>query len=348
MTVIALVGDFEAGVPDVVAAAVGRRAAEERLGRLAVQTGALRVPDARLPKLQAVFRAARRVPVEFTLWHAPGHALADREPPSPAWVGRLRTADALLLAAAGGQGLEAAATRLQALRTELALLDLAVLEPAAERLRQRATSGPRVERRAAAAQAAAVSHALQALEEDRPVLDGLTPPDAAALRGFGLLSVKPWAAAIDAPDDQAAAIDDQRRAAGRDSWCVLAAAIEAELHELPPDDADAFQRDLGLPGTAADRLSQALQRALDLVTFYTGNAASVNAWRLARGRTAVQAAGAVHTDLAEGFIRADVVDADRLIAAGSLARLRARGQIRRVGRDYEVADGDVIEVHFSR
>lgn len=345
---VALAGDFEAGVDAVFTAVVGRHVVDAHQGRLGVQTGAMPLPDSRLQDLQTVFRAAQTVPTSFTLWHAPGHALAAGEAPNAEWVGRLRTADALLLVVSGDGGLDAAQERAAALRTELAVLDLAILEPAQQRLQERATSGPRIERRAVGEQLAIVSRAREALEAEHPLLDGLTGHEVASLRGFGLLGAKPCAVACNAPDDEAAAVDDQRAAAERDDWCVVAAATEAELDDLSDEDAAAFRDDLGLPGLAAQRVGRALRLALDQITFYTGNTRSVNAWLLPRGATALDAAGTIHTDLATGFIRADAVAADELIAAGAMAALRERGRIQRVGRDYVVSDGEVIQVHFSR
>ena len=292
--------------------------------------------------------AAQTVPQSFTLWHAPGQALAAGEPPNAEWIGRLRTADALLLVVSGQGGLEPAAQCAAALRTELAVLDLAILEPAQQRLEERVTSGPRVERREAGEQLTIVTRARESLEAERPLLEGLSTREAASLRGFGLLGAKPCAVACNAPDDEAAGIDAERAASQLDDWCVIAAATEAELDDLSEQDAAEFRADLGLSGLASQRLGQALRHGLDHITFYTGNSRSVNAWLLPRGATALDAAAAIHTDMAAGFIRADAVAADDLIAAGSMAALRDRGQLRRVGRDYLVSDADVIQVHFSR
>ncbi|MCY3747953.1 MAG: DUF933 domain-containing protein [Chloroflexi bacterium] len=345
---VALAGDYEAGVDTAFAAAVGRHVIGSPQGRLGVETGVMALPDSRLPDLRRVFRAAQTVPASFTLWHAPGHALAAGDAPNAEWIGRLRTADALLLVVSGQGGLKAAAQRASALRIELAVLDLAILEPAQQRLEARVTSGPRVERREAGEQLDVVTRARESLEAERPLLEGLSTREAASLRGFGLLGAKPCAVACNAPDDEAAATDAQRAAAHQDDWCVIAAATEAELDDLSVEDAAEFRADLDLPGVASQRLGRALRCALDHVTFYTGNSRSVNAWLLPRGATALDAAAAIHTDLAAGFIRADAVAADDLIAAGSMAALRERGHLRRVGRDYEVSDAEVIQVHFSR
>ena len=348
MPVIALVGDFQARVEDMFAAAVGRHAVNAPQGRLGVQTGSMSLPDRRLGALQSVFNARQTVPVTFTLWHAPGHALAARESPNAEWIGRLRTADALLLVVSGEGGLAAAAERANTLRTELAVLDLVVLESTRERLQERVTGGPRAERREVGAQLAVVTQACEALEAGYPLLDGFAPHEAVSLRGFGLLGAKPCAVVCNAPDDEAADLEAERRQAFRDDWCVVAAGTEAELDDFPDEDAAPFREDLGLPGCAAQRVGHALCSAMQQIAFYTGNARSVNAWLLPRGSTALDAAGAVHTDLALGFIRADAVAAGELIAAGSLAALRERGHVRRVGRDYLVSDGEVIQVHFSR
>lgn len=348
MPEIALAGDYESGVESVFAAVVGRHVVGSPRGRLGIETGTMLLPDPRLEDLQTVFYAAQTVPVSLTLWHAPGHALAATEPPNAEWIGRLRNADALLLVVSGEGGLDAAAERADALRTELAVLDLAVLEPAQQRLDERVTSGPRVERREASDQLGIVTRARDALEAECPRLDGLTAPEVASLRGFGLLGAKPRAMVCNAPDHHAAASDTQRATDGRDDWCVVAGGTEAELDDLPDEDAADFREDLGLQGLAAQRVGQALRAAMDQIVFYTGNRRSVNAWLLPRGATALDAAGAIHTDLATGFIRADAVAADDLIAAGSMTALRERGQLRRVGRDYVVSDGEVIQVHFSR
>lgn len=348
MPTIALAGDFEAGVEAVFAAAVGHHVISAPQGRLGVQSGTMLLPDPRLDDIQKVFHAAQTVPVSFTLWQAPGHALAAGEPPNAEWIGRLRTADALLLVVSGEGGFEAAAERAATLRTELAVLDLAVLEPAQQRLQERVTSGPRVERREASDQLAIVTRAREALETEHPLLEDLSPHEAASLRGFGLLGAKACAVVCNALDDDAAAIEVERAVDGRDDWCVVAGGTEAELDDLPDEDAADFREDLGVQGPAAQRVGRALRAAMDQIVFYTGNRRSVNAWLLPRGGIALDAAATIHTDLATGFIRADAVAAADLIAAGSLATLRDRGQLHRVGRDYEISDGEVIQVHFSR
>lgn len=138
------------------------------------------------------------------------------------------------------------------------------------------------------------------------------------------------------PDEAAATTEAKRSEADLISWCVIAGSSEADLPDLPSEDIAAF------------RLGRAVQGALDFIVFYTGNSSSVNAWNLARSKSALDAALSIHNDLADKFVRADVASASKLVEAGSWARLREIGELQSVSRDYIVENCDVIQVHFSR
>ncbi len=128
---------------------------------------------------------------------------------------------------------------------------------------------------------------------------------------------------------------------------VLCAECEAALAEWPPEEAAAYRAELGLSEPGLDHFVHASYRLLDLITFFTVTGGEVvRAWTLRRGLTAWHAAGQVHSDIQRGFVRADVIRWDELLAAGSLARARETGRLRSEGRDYVVQDGDVIHVHF--
>jgi len=129
---------------------------------------------------------------------------------------------------------------------------------------------------------------------------------------------------------------------------VLCAECEAALTEWSPDEAAAYRAELGLHEPGLDRLLCSSYRLLDLITYFTVTGGEVvRAWTLRRGLTVWHAAGQVHTDIQRGFIRADVVRHDDLVAAGSMGHAREVGRLRSEGRDYVVQDGDVIHVHFS-
>jgi len=128
----------------------------------------------------------------------------------------------------------------------------------------------------------------------------------------------------------------------------LSAKIEMELGELEPDDATTFMAELGIAESGRERVIRLSYRLLGLISFLTAGPDEVRAWPVPDGSTAVDAAGAIHTDLAKGFIRAETVGFDDLVSLGSTAEARKAGRLRSEGRTYRVADGDVIEILFSR
>jgi ribosome-binding ATPase YchF (GTP1/OBG family) len=128
----------------------------------------------------------------------------------------------------------------------------------------------------------------------------------------------------------------------------LSAKIEMELGELEPEDAATFMAELGIAESGLERVIHLSYRLLGLISFLTAGPDEVRAWPVPDGSAAVDAAGTIHTDLAKGFIRAETVRYDDLVALGSMAEARKAGKLRSEGKTYRVADGDVIEILFSR
>ncbi len=135
---------------------------------------------------------------------------------------------------------------------------------------------------------------------------------------------------------------------GNPAITALSARIEMELGELEPDEAAAFMEELGIAESGLDRVIGLSYRLLGLLSFLTAGPDEVRAWPVPAGATAVDAAAAIHTDLARGFIRAETVAFDDLVNLGSMAEARKHGRLRSEGRTYRVQDGDVIEILFSR
>jgi hypothetical protein len=346
---VALIGHPDSGVDQVFDAAVGPQVVESR-DRMPRRIGALGLPDRRLTRLADVMGSRSMVQAQLTLWHFPGHALGLGADVNPAWLGELRTADVLgfVVHPATGADVETALrSSADDLAADLALWDLEVLDGAAARAHERAATGPRVERREA-------QHTLELLDRTReqiaasPVLDtsALTPDDRRALRGFGLFAAKPRAVIANVADLDAPGA--ARATANLSAFAVVAGETEAEIWSLEPEDAEAFREDLGLPGTAADRVGVAVMQAAGLHVFYTANRAAATAWLLPVGGTALEAAATIHSDFAQRFIGADVAPCDEVVTAGGLAPLRAAGRLQRVGRDHALADRDVLQIHFSR
>jgi len=194
-----------------------------------------------------------------------------------------------------------------------------------------------------------------ALAAERP-LRGLefTPEEERALRGFQFLTAKPLIVVANVGDQTPPALwrtlAPLLEAPASPNRAVLKVAVkaEAELAELPPEDADLFRKELGLETPAQDAVIRACYDLLDVITFFTGEGGSeTRAWTVPRGATALKAAGTIHSDLEKGFIKAEVVAFEDLRAAGGVAAARKRGTYRLEGRDYAMRDGDVILVRFN-
>jgi ribosome-binding ATPase YchF (GTP1/OBG family) len=129
--------------------------------------------------------------------------------------------------------------------------------------------------------------------------------------------------------------------------CAVSAPIEAEMADLSPEDAKAFRDDLSLAEPGLERVIRSTYDLLGLISFLTTGEDECRAWTIRRGTRAQVAAGTIHSDIERGFIRAQVVPFEELVAAGSIAACRERGSLRLEGRDYEVKDGDVIEFRHN-
>jgi len=140
----------------------------------------------------------------------------------------------------------------------------------------------------------------------------------------------------------------ERYAAERGTVCIpINGKIEAELAELDAEEAAAFLEELGIEQPALDRICLAAYAALDLIPFFTTGPKETRAWTIRRGSSAQQAAGRIHSDLERGFIRAEVIEWDRLVEAGSEAEAKRHGWVRVEGRDYVVRDGDTLNARFN-
>jgi hypothetical protein len=185
------------------------------------------------------------------------------------------------------------------------------------------------------------------LENEKP-LSGVitTAEDARLVSSFGFLTEKPILVVYNVSEDRAAAAAPECPSQATAAFS-LCAASEAEIAQLEPNDRPAFLADLGLEAPASDRLIQTCFNALGLVVFLTVGEDECRAWPIAKGTHAVDAAGKIHSDLARGFIRAETVAYDDLIAAGDIRGAKAVGKVRQEGKTYEVKDGDILNIKFN-
>jgi len=233
------------------------------------------------------------------------------------------------------------------IETELIYADLEQAERRLERVSRQAKGGDRH----AVAEARWLGELIEALQSGRPARTVPPPaeaPDAAQL--LQPLTAKPvlFVANIEEGSTEVPpAILEHARSHEAEAVAV-SARLEAELAELDPEDAAAMRADLGLTQSGLDRVVRGAFSLLDLIAFFTaGEDKPAQSWHLRRGLSVWHAAGMIHSDIQRGFVRAEVVGWDQLVGAGGYAGARERGTLRLEGRDYAVADGDVITVRFT-
>jgi GTP-binding protein YchF len=233
--------------------------------------------------------------------------------------------------------------------TELILADLQTLEKAVPRLTKEAkfAKDPRRTRAAEAAE-----RAQRLLNEGHTLFAGAADAgiDVAVLRELQLLTAKPFLYVFNTDDAGLANTASAARLAGLVAPAesvFLDVKTEAELAELPEDEAAEMAAGLGLGEPGLAQLARAGFRALGLTTFLTAGPKEARAWTIPAGATAPEAAGVIHSDFQRGFIKAEIVSYDDLVKAGSMAAARAAGKVRIEGRDYVMQDGDVVEFRFN-
>ena len=331
-------------------------------GKLEATIGVARVPDERLDRLSDLYKPRKHTPatVEFADIAAPGRtgaqALLDVAP--------YRNADALVHVIRAFRDPSVThhadeirpAADAQAMEDELLLADLAVTEKRLERLERdlKKTRTSELER-----ERDLLLRCRAALEDGRPLRGvAMSDEERKLLRGFQFLSAKPLLVVINADESDSGLLADSARMAesaglteflSRAGTKVVAvcAKIELEIAQLDPADAAAFLSDLGLKEPGVSRVIRTTYDLLGYISFLTAGEDECRAWSIPRGTPAQLAAGEIHTDIARGFIRAEVVRFEHLIARGSLAACRDHGEVRLEGKEYPVQDGDVINFRFA-
>jgi GTP-binding protein YchF len=239
---------------------------------------------------------------------------------------------------------------IETVETELMLADLESLEKRIDALEKRVRGGDKE----AKDTLALVERTLLLLRDGRPArLVERKPEEEKAFRMLGLLSAKPVLYVCNVDEDLAATGNEWSRDVAE--WAkpegagivVISAKIEAEIAVLPPEERAAYLAAIGLEEPGLNRLIRAGYALLDLVTFFTAGPKQAHAWTVTRGTKAPQAAGAIHTDFERGFIRAETIAYDDYVAGGGEAGARDAGKLRLEGKDYVVADGDVMHFRFA-
>ena len=242
---------------------------------------------------------------------------------------------------------------IEVINTELMLADLESVSKKRERVAKDAKRGDK----GAIAEDAVLAKLIEALEAGRPALTvDLSPEERAVAKQFFLLSDKPTIFACNVKDSELATADQNpyvvkvREYVKTHLSCeavVISAQIESELIDLSPEEGDAFLKEMGVQESGMGSLIRSTYHLLGLQTYFTAGEKEVRAWTIHKGDTAPKAAGVIHSDFERGFIKAETVAYDDLVACGSVAAAREKGLYRMEGKEYVVKDGDVLLFKFN-
>ena len=315
--------------------------------------GVVGVPDPRLAKLAGIFDSARQLPATVSFVDIAGivKGASEGQGLGNKFLANIREADAICQVirvfddpdVVHVDGRVEPKADIETINTELILADLQTIENALPRLVKEARM------------AKDKQESVAAVERAKEVLDGGQTVFAAGLdleplRELHLLTAKPFLYVFNMDDEELS--DDALKAGLRElvapaEAIFLDAQIEAELSEL--DDAEALEllQSMGQEESGLDMLARVGFDTLGLQTYLTAGPKEARAWTIRKGATAPEAAGVIHTDFQKGFIKAEVVSFDDLVATGSMAEARAKGLVRIEGKDYVMADGDVVEFRFN-
>ncbi len=319
--------------------------------------GVVAVPDPRLDRLAELYKSERIVPAAVTFVDIAGivKGASEGEGLGNKFLAAIRESDAVCQVVRAFSdddvihvsGAVDPASDIETVNTELILADLETVERGIERLTKEA------KRTADAAPFLAETEKAAAILGEGRTVSGAAladEVDVTLLSDLHLLSAKPFLYAFNVEESEIADADRRTELEALVSpgeAVVVCAQIEAELAALDPLDAAEMLAEYGQTESGLDQLIHAGFRALGLQTFLTAGPLEARAWTIRAGATAPEAAGVIHTDFQKGFIKAEVVSYDDLLAAGSVAAVRAAGKARVEGRDYVMRDGDVVEFRFN-
>ncbi len=319
--------------------------------------GVVGVPDARLGKLAEIFGSAKILPATVDFVDIAGivRGASTGEGLGNKFLANIRESDAICQVIRAFEDADVThvdgdvepSRDIETINTELILADLQTLEKAIPRLEKDAKRNAKDKDSQELLKAA---RAAQEILDEGVSLSQAKDVDLDRLRELSLLTVKPFIYVFNLDSDELA--DEALRGKLQDlvapaEAIFLDAKIEAELAELEDDEAQELLESLGQTESGLAQLARVGFATLGLQTYLTAGPKEARAWTIRKGDTAPEAAGVIHTDFQRGFIKAEVVSFDDLIAAGDMQSARAAGKVRMEGKDYVMADGDVVEFRFN-
>jgi GTP-binding protein YchF len=317
--------------------------------------GVVGVPDPRLARLAEIFRSERVLPATVDFLDIAGivKGASEGQGLGNKFLANIREADAICqvirvftdpdVVFADDKDTPDPKSDIETINTELILADLQTIEKVLPRLQKESRMKKELQEKVAA-----VEQAQKLLEEGTTVFAaGLDP---APLHDLHLLTAKPFIYVFNLDSDELANEDlkqELRSLIAPAEAIFLDAKIESELIELPEDEALELLQSIGQDESGLSQLARVGFDTLGLQTYLTAGPKEARAWTIRKGATAPEAAGVIHTDFQRGFIKAEIVSFDDLVACGSVAEARAKGKARIEGKEYVMADGDVVEFRFN-
>jgi hypothetical protein len=357
---IAIIGLANSGKTTVFNALTGGSAetAAFSSGQLEPNLATVKVPDARLAVLAEMFAPKKVTPADVQYVDVAGitSSKRQREGLPPALLNYISTADALLHvvrqfedeAVPHPEESVDALRDITSLDLELAFSDLAIIERRLTRLEAEIGKMSAREREVRITERDLLQRMQEALENDTPIRDiEMSDEEEHMVRGYQFLTAKPMLVVLNIGEAQLQQPPTLDYAHKQSAVVPLCGKIEAELAQLDEEDSRIFMEDLHITEAARDRVINLSYDLLGLISFLTAGPDEVRAWPIRHHTPAVEAAGAIHSDIQRGFIRAEVVAYDDLVDAGGMAEAKKAGTVRMEGKQYIVKDGDVCHFLFN-
>ena len=347
---LGIIGKPQCGKTTIFNAAAGKTEAVGDFSQ-ASHRAVIKVPDERVEKLAELVQPKKITFAEIEFLDAPGFTGKGKEAGGHEINPELRLMDALMLVVDAFSPQSNPEQYIPNLIAEMILDDLAIVENNIDKKsRKMKLTGDKSAARELELLELCKSH----LESEKPLIDiDFTPEDEKMLRGYTFLSQKPLLLVLNISEEDIPEAENwyQKYAhyvsPGKYDVAVVCGKIEAELVSLDPEDRAVFMAELGITKPAVELVVQKAYALLGLISFLTVGKPEARAWTIRKGSTAVQAAGAIHSDIEKGFIRAEVTSYEDYITYKTPAALKAAGKTRLEGKEYIVQDGDVILFRFN-
>lgn len=324
--------------------------------------GVVKVPDERLDRLAKLLNPRKFTLADIRYIDFPGEAFSDGRGPSSQFLAQLARCDALIHVARAfedetvphPQGSIDVARDISAMELELAFADAAFIEKRLERIEAQMRSVKAGERDAAEREVALLRRLKAGLEADIPLrAQEMSAEEQKMLVNYQFLTDKPLLIVLNINEGDAARASEietrysETFAGAHTAIAAISGKIEQELAQLSDEEGEEFRNDLGIMEPGLDRMIRMSYELTGLLSFFTVGPDECRAWNVPAGSPATAAAGKIHTDLERGFIRAEVVRWDELLADGSIAEARKHGHLRQEGKTYIVRDGDCLNILFN-